>query len=218
MDSPLSGEFILNSPTANTATHAAAHPHRIPSGIKTKSLGIFTSLCIDPNGVEIINQDVGEVIHLLIRRDFATNIPWLAFALILLLVPLGIPFVIALLPFSLLFSPSTVIAFLLLYYLSVFGYTLLKFAEWYFNVGLITSQRVVDVDMYNILSRNIAEAPIPSIKEVNFNQKGVLQSLFNYGDVFIQTEAREQNFEFSRVPHPSAIAEILTELAEGAHE
>src|SRR5690606_32376731 len=83
-------------------------------------------------------------------------------------------------------SPVTIIIFLLLYYLALFGYVLLKFSAWYFHVGLITNKRLVDIDMHSILSKNVAETEIAAVEDVAYIQKGILQSLFNYGTVNIQ--------------------------------
>lgn len=221
MQENLSGEFVLQqkgSGASATQTQQSAHglSHKTPGDIAKNSLHFFSSLCLDPKGISIINQDTDETVHILIRQHLITNVPWILLVLLLAILPIATPLVLSFLPEFLSLSASTVASFIGLYYLSLFGYSLLKFTEWYFQAGLITNKRLIDVDMANILSKNISEAQITSVEDVTFTQKGILQSLFNFGSVFIQTEAVEQNFEFERIPHPSQVAEIISELAEQA--
>lgn len=222
----LSGEFILNEKSSSATQKSASRnvpkqpvsTHRKPNDIAQKNLHFYSSLNLDPEGVTVLNQAPDEQVHILIRRHLITNLPWLCLVVVLFFLPIFIPWILTFLPSVFQISPSTLISFLGLYYLAVFGYSLLKFSEWYFQVGLITNKRLIDVDMANILSKNIAETQTQSVEDVTFTQKGVLQSLFNFGNVVIQTEALEQNFEFERVPHPSQVAEIINELAEQSQE
>jgi hypothetical protein len=224
-DNNLSGEFILkNSGSATVNTNPTVstskphvHHHASFAGIRKNGLNFYTSLCIDPHNISIINQDVDEIVHLLVRRHLITNIFWIIGVLLLLFLPLLLPLLLS--PFTYIeFSASTITSALLLYYLSLFGYTLLKFCEWYFHVGLVSNKRVVDVDLANILSKNVAETDIKSVEDVTYTQKGIIQSIFNFGNVFLQTEAVLANFEFDRVPHPSQVAEIVSQVSQHEKE
>lgn len=226
MTDNLSGEFILKqeatdlgtgTKTSPTSTSLRKHHHSKYPGIRKNSLGFITSLCIDPENVSIVSQDDDEDIHILVRRHHITNIPWFLLVVFLLFVPLFAGFIFAPIP-ALAPSVSTSFIFLILYYLSLFGYALLKFSEWYFHVGLMTNKRLVDIDMHSILSKNVAETEIAAVEDVTYVQKGILQSVFNYGTVSIQTEAIEANFEFDKIPRPSQVAEIVNELASAARE
>jgi hypothetical protein len=222
MDDTLSGEFILKQEKPNSVSVSGpsarhGHKHSLFPDIRKHSLGFASSLCIDPNKVRIISQDEDEVVHLLVRRHHITSVPALFFVFVVFLIPIVFPLIIPMISF-LQISGSTVISFLSLYYLALFGYVLLKFSEWYFHVGLISNKRLIDIDMENILSKNFAETTIASVQDVEYTQKGVLQSLFNYGTVEIQNEAVEQNFEYDNIPHPSQVAELINELAETAKE
>lgn len=223
MDKPISGEFILSESHKGSATAAPSvlttpthvrHSHHEYPDIRSRKLGFSSSLSIDPENITIAGQDPDEVVHLLVRRHLITDLRWIVFVVILSLLPLFLPFFSTQLNF-LHVSGSTITSFLLLYFLALFGYILLKFCEWYFHVGLITNKRLIDIDMNNILSRNIAETEVIDVQDVAYTQKGILQSAFNYGNVQIQTEAVEANFEYDKVPRPSQVAEIIADLAMG---
>lgn len=224
MNNDLSGEFILkNNVPAPASTeiskskHITTHAHPDYPDIRHRSTNFLTSLCIDPENVKIVSQDVDEDLHVLVRRHHITNLPWIALVIVLLFVPLFTGYLFSFTPIPPP-SPSVTIGYLLLYYVALFGYTVLKFSEWYFHVGLITNKRLVDVDMHNILSKNVAETEIAAVEDVSYVQKGILQSIFHYGTVSVQTEAVQANFEFDKIPRPSQVAEIINQLAVAARE
>ena len=197
MDDSLKGEFILNA-------------KKLKKGSK---LHFFSSFCSNPEGITFAEQENGEEIVLLVRRHFATNIPWLVAAMFLALFPLFFPFFINNFPF---FLPSdlTIMLMLAFYYIVLFGFILLRFTLWYFHTGLVTTLRVVDIDLSGILYRRIVETKHGNIEDVTYNQTGFIASLFNYGNVITQTAGQSENIEFDRVPRPSKVADIIGDLAQ----
>lgn len=70
---------------------------------------------------------------------------------------------------------------------------------------------MVDIDYYNLRTKNVASAPLEAIEEVEFTQSSFLQGFFDYGDVVVQTQAEVPNFEFTSVPHPAKVVDIVTD-------
>ena len=180
---------------------------------------MFTAYCPHPKGVTFANQEHDETIQLLLRRHMATNIPWIIKTLLLLLAPPAFFLLHLLVPlFSFEIPAGIVIALLAFYYLIIFGYAFSNFISWFYNIGLITDSRVVDMDSYNILHHNVAATHLPDIVDVEFTQKGFLASTFNFGDIHIHTEAvkagLQSNFEFHATPNPTQVTDIIIDLRE----
>lgn len=198
MPEELEGEFILDG-DASPASH------------KKSKATFYSSLCVYPTNVHFENQEEDEEIILLIRRDLITNVPWIALALFLALVP----FIVSL--FSDLItpffhpSPATLLVILLFYYLVIFGFILVEFSIWYFTVGLVTNKRIIDLDLMGILSKHVSETKINLIEDVSYTQVGSIRSIFNYGDVLLQTAGTLTNFEFDRAPEPARIVRIIAD-------
>ena len=89
-----------------------------------------------------------------------------------------------------------------------------KFLDWYFDLFLITNQRVVDIDFNNLLNKHFAEADLDMIQDVSSSVKGLLGTFFNYGDVLIQTAAEINQINFEKVPNPEKIIKLLKELRQ----
>lgn len=187
-------------PVANAPHNTKHKPH------------FFSSLVTFPDAVTFENQKDSEEILILVRRHFATNIPWIASFILFALAPLVLfPFLTTIFPFLELSGPTQTVA-ALFYYLVLFGFVLVQFTLWYFHVGLVTNIRIIDVDIHGILIRDVAETKLELIQDVSYTQVGVVRSIFGYGDVFIQTAGTNVNFEFDRVPEPAQIVQMIGSL------
>lgn len=157
-------------------------------------------------------QDREEKIILLLRRHIVTNIPWSLSALILFSLPLGIYFIgprvlpLSILPFR--YHVVLVVA----WYLMIIAYSFAEFLSWYYNVYIITDERIVDVDFHSLLYKKISETKIDNIQDVTFESGGLLRSMLNFGTVYIQTAGEKREFEFEDIPNPDRVSKVLNEL------
>lgn len=133
------------------------------------------------------------------------------------------PFVILILMlfFPMVMSASTILDFLperfflafnFGWYLMVLGFALESFLVWFFNVYIITDERIVDVDFLSLIYKNVSTAKIDNVEDVTVTASGALASVFDYGTVLIQTAAERTQFEFEAVPHPTRVAALLNEM------
>jgi hypothetical protein len=177
------------------------------------TLGLFSMFRMRPRGVTFVNQEEDEEIVLFIRRHFATNFPWLFITVLFFILPLITVFFFRLTDFVLFaISPQLLSLLVIFYYLVIFTYALMQFVVWFYHVGIVTQKRILDLDVYNILSHHLAETEMADIVDVSYAQRGFFQSFFNYGDVPIQTTAIKANFEFEDSPRPAVVSDIITDL------
>jgi DNA integrity scanning protein DisA with diadenylate cyclase activity len=73
---------------------------------------------------------------------------------------------------------------------------------------------VVDIDFIHLLYKEFSEARLNKIQDITYKTGGILATLFNYGNVLIQTAGELPNFEFELVPHPDQVVQIIGEIAE----
>lgn len=185
---------------------------------KFHSMNPFVALADHPNGVHFSTQGPQEVIEMFLRKHFITNVPWLITSIILFLIPpIFFPFIFPLMPFTISTQLVTIIIFF--WYLSVFGSVVLaSFINWYFNVYIVTNERVIDVDFINLLYREISATRLNLVQDVTVKSAGVIRSVFHYGDIFIQTAGTEINFDFLAVPRPEFVAHRIEELMRGSRK
>ena len=90
----------------------------------------------------------------------------------------------------------------------------LIFVFWYLNVQIITNLRIVDVDQVGLFFHVVSELHIDKIEDVTSQVGGIFGTIFDYGQVFVQTAGTVERFEFSNVPHPAAIEKLILDLYE----
>ena len=91
------------------------------------------------------------------------------------------------------------------------------FLNWYFNVYIVTSKNIIDVDFHSILFKNIDMAPLRNIEDTSSSMAGLLNSIFNYGNVVVQTAGSSENIEFSSVPKPHQVADFILDHIHKTH-
>lgn len=183
-------------------TKISDHPHMLYAFLE------------NPVGIVFEDLEGDEKLLLLLRKHFNTNIHWIFVSLVLFLLPLLlIPFQPHFKVFSFLALPTRYfVVFLIFYYLVVFTHAFTNFISWYFNVSLITNKRIIDVTFYDLVYKSVAATKISLLQDASYIQAGVLRSLFDYGDVFVQTAGTLDNFSFPAVPKPEKVVRLIEEL------
>lgn len=187
-------------------------PTKTPSGGGHSAPGHshnpLASYCYLPDKIKFETMQDGEKVILFLRPHVVTNIPWILIATLLFLAP-GVLSNFPLLSF--LPDKFQVVA-VLGWYLVATAFVLENFLTWFFNIYLITDERIIDIDFYNLIYREISETKIDKIQDVTFKLGGVTRAIFNYGDIYIQTAGTVPNFEFMAVPDPNEVVKILQEM------
>ena len=153
--------------------------------------------------VLLLKQD--ESIKALARRHFVTLLPRLFLALILIVVPFFLLF--------LLFSWGAIgVAIFVALVLAGIILAIRTFLIWDADVLIISSLRVVDVDQRGLFSRIVSEAPIANIQDVSWQKKGLVEVIFRMGTVTIQTAGSGIVVKAVRIPDPQEIHELVNDL------
>jgi hypothetical protein len=208
-------EATQPSPTLSTNPQSTPTITTTPTTTPVHALSSFTHY---PHGIRFNQQEENEEVILFLRRHIITNIPWLIATLVLTALPILLTYMLQTINLSLTFL-STQFLFIVLafYYLIVLGYAFANFINWFYNIGIVTNKRVMDIDFANLSSLNVAATSITDIADVSYNQKGFAQQLYNYGDVILQTETKTQNFVFEKAPKPAQAVNIISQLIGGDH-
>lgn len=170
-----------------------------------KSLSAFI---VEPKAFHFDTQDKEEKVLLILRRHIFTNIRWISIGFLMLFFPLILSFVPIFNDLPLRYQTLITLG----WYLLVLGYMFEQFLLWYFNVFIITDERVLDYDFHSLLYKRVSKAKIDKIEDVTYEMHGVIQSFLNYGSVYIQTAAEQREFEFIDVPQPDLVAKLLNEI------
>lgn len=174
---------------------------------------LFSAFRKDPDGIDFQDKENDEKIILFIRSSFITNIRWIFFGSLLIILPLFLPFLLKAFPNPLPFLPGRFYFFIsAFYYLVVATYWYINFISWYFNISLVTNKRVISIEFSNLVYKDVAATKINLVQDVSFAQIGAIRTFFDYGDVLVQTAGTLDNFTFESSPQPENIVHIAEDL------
>jgi uncharacterized membrane protein YdbT with pleckstrin-like domain len=74
---------------------------------------------------------------------------------------------------------------------------------------IITNDNVTQVMQVGLFHRKVSELSMENVEDVTAHQKGILQTLFNYGRVHIETAGEQNNYDFIYCPNPNAYAKAI---------
>lgn len=191
----------------------------IPPSSKIPHIHHLASFCDHPGGITFRSQESDEIILLFLRRHFITNVPWIIVSLVLIVIPPFLSMFLSDISSFFLSLPSAFLSvFIIFYYLVILTFVIVEFITWYFNTSIVTQKRIIDIDFSDLLYHDVAITKLNLVEDTNYTQTGFIRSLFNYGDVFVQTAAEKVHFDFLAVPNPTKAINIIQNLiGKGKH-
>ena len=180
---------------------------------------MFNAYVQNPQNCSFEGQDPDEKILLLLRAHPITNIPWITLSIIIFIIPFFASRITLFFGFNLNAVPPTyLLIFLIIDYMLTLLIAYEGFLNWYFNATLITSEKIVDIDFEHILYKGVDLAPLSKIEEADSTTSGIIGTIFNYGDVAVQTAGAKVAIEMKKIPKPAHVADLILDLANLPHE
>lgn len=180
---------------------------------------MFSAYIERPDKCRFEGQDPDEKILLLLRAHPITNFPWIIFAIFVFIIPFIFPQIAAYTGFDLAALPQTyLLALLIINYLLVLIIVFEGFLGWYFNVTLITNEKVIDIDFEQLLYKAVDLAPLSKIEEADSVTAGIIGTVFNFGSVKIQTAGATVAIEMHNIPRPTLVSDMILDLIAKPHD
>jgi len=170
----------------------------------------FHALNVFPS-VDFFIKDKDEELVLTLRAHPITQLSWIINAFIFLILTLTASFFL-----RDILTSNQFIFFNIFLFIVIIGYIWINFLNWFFNMGVITNKRILDVDFHSLVYKEVTGSNIINIEDITSKMSGFFSSFFNFGDLFIQTAAEKHNIEFLNIPQPTRAVEIINELREKA--
>lgn len=108
-----------------------------------------------------------------------------------------------------LFTQNTLFLFLWLY-----GF--LVWIDYYFDVWIVTNERIVNIEQKGLFNRHISELRFSRVQDVTSSVDGLIPTMLNFGDVYVQTASEEDHFIFRQVGDPFAVKDEVMRLSREA--
>lgn len=176
----------------------------------TKERKLLGAFCVLPD-ITFYSQLPDEEVILLVRKHPITQVYWVLNTIFLF----GIAFLLPTLV-PILFGLQVPLFIQIFSFVAILIYAFLNILSWIYNCGIITSKRIIDIDIQGFINKHITTADIIDMQETNVRSGGLLATYFNYGNIQILTATFEKNIEFYEVPYADRVVRILNDGRETA--
>lgn len=198
--------------TLKSVTALKKYLGQIKNAVSPHPLAAFSAF---PKSTTFNGQDTGEHIVLLLRQHQAVFIPRALLVIVMVLVP------VLIVPLLGLFNVEIGAEYSLfglgvsvLWIMVVISYVFINFFMWYFNVSIVTNQRIVDIDFTQLFDHRVSECQLEKIEDVTHSSIGMWAVIFDFGSVFIQTAAEQREFDLMNIPRPRDVQDTINDLIE----
>ncbi len=114
-------------------------------------------------------------------------------------------------------APGHQVLFILgasLFFLFGWLFVFQSFIDYWLDLFIVTDKRILDVEQKGLFNRTVSELRLYRIQDVTAQVKGIFHTIFNYGNIYVQTAAETERFEFNDIPHPNRLTKAILEMSE----
>jgi len=157
-------------------------------------------------------QKEGEQVILLLRRHWLTFLGPFLFTIGVFIVPLIVWTYIFFNVFS--FAAEIYWVAAIIWGLIALFFIVYNYLDWYLDIYLVTSQRIIDITQNGLFHRQVGESPLDNVQDVIYEIRGIIPTLFNYGSVKIHTAGPSGDIQFEQVHDPQGVQRYLLQQVE----
>jgi membrane protein YdbS with pleckstrin-like domain len=153
---------------------------------------------LNPFDITIQNQADDEEVVRIWRHHYITLVPPVFRVLAFALIPVALLLITG---FALFGSPWLFGLFVVILALVV-TYGAYEWVSWWGDVYILTNYRIIDVEQRGFFHRTFAETTLGKIQDISHEVSGFLPTVFNFGDVLVQTAGSLPNIDMNDIQKP----------------
>jgi hypothetical protein len=98
----------------------------------------------------------------------------------------------------------------------IWFYAFLIWIDYYLDIWIITDERIVNIEQKGLFLREASDLQLTKIQDVTTNVTGLIPTMMNYGDVYVQTAGEIERFHLRQIPDPYAVKSLIMEKYQNA--
>lgn len=160
----------------------------------------------------MIHLSPDEKILMVLHRHWIVILGKFVLGVILLLLPsIAMPVLIYFVPQIASFSPY-IDLLIVIYLMVVVAIMFMFWMDYYLDVWIITSERIVDIEQKGLFNREISEFMLDKVQDITVEIPDIMATFLKYGNIIIQT-AGERSFAIRQVPNIYEAKNIILDQA-----
>ncbi len=166
---------------------------------------------------QLPNSEPHEEVILFLRRHWIELLKIFVFTGILLLVPVIVLVILIVSGSTMLESPiwgPISVVLLSSYLLIVLIITATEMTDYWLDVWIVTNERIINTEQHGLFKRLVSEVRLDQIQDITSETLGFAETFLTYGDVYIQTAANKERFQFKNIDNPDEVKIKISELTK----
>mgnify|MGYP001578416911 FL=1 len=158
-----------------------------------------------------------EKVVLFLRRHWIDLIRIFVFSGVLFVLPVVVGTLVELANPDLIahvFWGPALVVILVAYLLVILVLTLTEVTDYWLDVWIVTSERIINTEQHGLFNRVVSEVYLYQVQDITSEQKGLIATFLTFGDVFIQTAAERERFQFKNIDNPEDVKIAIGGLAK----
>lgn len=158
-----------------------------------------------------------EKVVLFLRRHWIDLVRIFFFSGVLFVLPVVVGTLIGLANADLIahvFWGPALITVLVAYLLVILVLTLTELTDYWLDVWIVTTERIINTEQHGLFNRVVSEVYLHQVQDITSEQKGLVATFLTFGDVFVQTAAERERFQFKNIDNPEDVKIAIGGLAK----
>jgi hypothetical protein len=101
-----------------------------------------------------------------------------------------------------------------MYFLAVWLLAFIEFTDFYLDTWIVTNERIINIEQEGLFHRTASELDLAAVQDTTAEIRGIMQTVFTYGNVYVQTAGEKGRFLFKNIDNPEHVKEVVTKLVE----
>lgn len=106
--------------------------------------------------------------------------------------------------------------FLVAYYMILWSMYFYEVMIYLLDTWIVTNERVLDIIQKSFFFRTVSELDLTRVQDISVRTSGFIQTVFDFGDVEIQSAGAMNKFRFRQVAHPNMVKDRIAKLVNEA--
>lgn len=158
--------------------------------------------------------DPGETVTRVIHRHPLDFLPSIIMSGTLALAAAALAYVAARFPENIPFPPVIVLALVTILTIISGLIFLIGYIIFRGNILVFTNIHLVQVERLALFQRRVSQLSFLRVEDVTGRKTGILQTIFDYGNVEVQSAGEQEKFIFRNAPHPELLADEALQIHE----
>ncbi len=167
----------------------------------------------------MIEIDSNEKIIRIVRKHWFVLLADFFVLLFFIVIPVLLLFLLQIVPIDSIlnysgdaFYAKAFFLFAWLFLVWMFGWNM--WTDYYLDVLIVTNNRIFDITQEGLFKRTSSSFRIDKIQNVTVDQKGIIETLFDFGTIKLETAGEREDFVASYITNPYEIKKFVNEMQD----